>query len=153
VTRRIALFASLALVTLATALLLAGGCGRSAFDATGPGGEPLTPASVVRVLEDAGLQVEATPIVWPNVHGFVEGLFLSVRTGREDGDEGASVFVVQFDSRATRDNAIDVVAWRPFERSLVHLWTWGPLAIAVEGERDFGAVTVIDDALREAGAR
>lgn len=137
---------------LALVLVLAG-CGRSPFDATGPDGAPLTPESVVTVLQDAGLEVDATPVEWDRVPGFVDGLFLSVRTGEEEGDESASAFVVQFDSHDARDAAIDVVAWRPFDRHAVHFWTWGPLVIAVEGQRDYAAVTAIDDALRDAGAR
>lgn len=137
---------------LPLAVLLLSGCGRSSFDTESPDGRPLTPLSVAAVLEDGGLAVEKVPVEFEGLPGLVDSLFLRVAAADDPG-ETAEVLVMQFDTESARDEAIDHELWRPFERPIVHTWTWGPLVIVVEGDRDWGVVTDVDDALRAAGAR
>jgi len=147
-----------AIVVLAVALvaLALGGCGRSPFDAKTADGATPTFDTVERVLLDAGLEVrEAAPVDWTGVAGLESGTLFEVSpTGRETDDTTATtVLVASFATRDDRDAAINHEEWRPFEHPTAAVWTWGPLVILVEGERDDEVVARIDEALRAAGAK
>lgn len=151
-------------VLLTALVLLATGCqgspGLSPFETTGPDGIPLTVASVTAALREGGFEVRSEEAIWNDVAGFVEGELLEVRAPSSlDGapagdDEGTvTVAVARFESRATRDAALSHRAGHPAERRHTVVWTWGPLVVLVDGERDFEVVQRIDSVLLAAGAQ
>jgi hypothetical protein len=141
--RRLTLFAALAVAAVA-ALLLAG-CGVADFSS---GSAP----DVQQLADKAGVVVLDQGTAQNRYEGGTTAAWYAV--GREGSEDvSAVVNVLRFEDQQARDAALRQISFR-MNRGLANtvIYTAGDAVIEVTRLRDFGTVQDLDQALRDAGA-